>query len=467
MATTHGTAPSALTADELLHLFEARELSPVEVAREALERIEEINPQINALLAVDVEGSLAAAREAEQHWMRRQAGDAVRPLCGVPVTVKDTIEIAGMPTTYGSLAFRDNRAPDSAVGGALRAAGAIILGKANTSEFALSTFCINRLSQPTLNPHDRRRTAGGSSGGSAASVAAELAPLSIGTDSAGSIRIPAAFCGIFGLKPTFGTLPFLQRWRASPTRSHIGVLSRSVRDAEIAMAALTGNGIPPGAREGGAFLHGTRIFHPADDPDHGRALSGALRLLRDAGTSVQEVPPLPRSDVPSELDDGQWAFSGDHYCAAERLCPDFWEKHSRNLTSYAYPIYEAGRTAKAWQYRKVLDLAEAFRRRLIQWFEPFDLLITSACPEAPLQPASIEESGLGPRYANISIWNLSGHPAACVPFGVGEAGMPVALQIVGKHGEDARVLKLAQCIEALKPWRRVAGPAETPCKEKP
>lgn len=444
----------AMTTAELLALYQSKALSPVEVVQDALDRLNEAEPDIHAMLAIDPEGSLTAAKEAERYWMDYQAGDPFKPLCGIPTTVKDTIEIAGMPTTYGSLAFKNNMAADSHVGTMLRASGAIILGKTNTSEFALSTFCANRLGEATRNPRDLRRTAGGSSGGAAANVAAGVVPFALGTDSAGSIRIPAAFCGVFGIKPTFGAIPFRQQWRASPTRSHIGVISTTVRDAVISMAALTGDDHFLQFRDDEASLLSlvrSARFAVAVQPDadYGQAVTRAVKLLQDHGIDVRQANDLPAPDVPNILADGQPAFSGDHYSAAETLCPHFWELHGDKLTDYAYPLYDAGRTAKAWQYRRVLDLGERFREQMVEWFKPIDFLIAPCCSEAPLQPASLAECGLGPRYPSVTPWNISGNPAVAIPFGHGEQGAPVSIQIIGKHGDDARLLHVAAFLEAL------------------
>ena len=460
MQSLDNKALSAMTGSEMLRLYKARELSPVEVVRDLLDRMDEVEPHIHSMLAIDREGSLAAAGAAERYWLGWRTGDPIKPLCGVPTTIKDTIEFGGMPTTYGSLAFKDNMAPDSHVGAMLRASGAIVVGKANTSEFALSTFCINRLGEATRNPRDLKRTAGGSSGGSSASVAAGLVPFSIGTDSAGSIRIPAAFCGVFGIKPTFGTIPFRQRWRASPTRSHIGVISRSVRDAMVSMAVLTGDDsfarVPEEESSLFEFIRNARFVFAVEDaglgPDHGRAVGRALDLLHRHDVGVERAPVLPVLDVGNQLDDGQPPFSGDHYGAAEMLCPNFWELHSGDLTDYAYPLYDAGRRAKAWQYRKVLDQGERYRERMIEWFKPIDFLITPCCSEAPLQPETIAESGLGPRYPAITLWNIAGNPAVAIPFGCGDDGAPVSIQIIGKHGDDARLLQVAAFFETIAPW---------------
>jgi len=439
-----------LPVEELLRLYSSRELSPVEVLEAVWERIEKIDPKVHAVLATDRAGATKAAAEAERAWLGGNAG----PLCGVPVTVKDTIEVAGMPTTYGSRAFIDHEAPDSEVARRLRAAGAVIVGKVNTPEFALSTYCANRIAPPTLNPADLSRTSGGSSGGSAASVAAGMVPLSIGTDSAGSIRIPASFCGIFGIKPSFDTIPVQQKWRASPTRSHLGPLSRTVAGSRLTLAALTGRdmGAVPIRDDDEALrvLRGARIGYLPDDPDYEGILSTAIEFLADLGVGLVKTSPLPEYDVPGSLRDGTWAFAGDHYCAAERLCPDFWERHKDDLTDYARPLYDAGRFASAWQYRELLDLANEYRTKVRNWFEDVDFVVTSACPEAPLQPADPAECGLGPRYPGISIWNTTGNPAAALPFGKGSGGAPMAVQIAARHNDEVRLLNICESIERLK-----------------
>lgn len=454
------TEPWRLSAGELLAAYARRELSPVEVVADLLDRIEALNPILNAYLAVDAEGALAAARAAERAW-RDGAAPASRPLCGVPVSVKDTIEIAGMPTTYGSAAFRDHHAPDSEIGRRLRAAGAVIVGKTNTSEFALSTYTMNRLGGPAVNPWHTGHTAGGSSGGAGAAVAAGLGPIGIGTDSAGSIRLPAAYNGVFGLKPTFDAIPAIQRWRASPTRSHNGVLTRTVADAALAMRVLARTEVRQDAPSP-EWLRGRRIGVPPRAEDGGTdvvALASET-LARLGAEVVSTTPPPPFSSLPSELEPGVWAYSGEHHAAAEGLISDFWEKHSRDLTGYAYPIYEAGRRALAWQYRRVLDLNVRYAAAVREWFDELglDFVLTPVAPEAPPQPGSEEAGGLGPRFPALSMWNITGNPAAAVPMGRGPSGLPLAAQIVGRYGDDQGVLAVSAALERARPWRE-AWPA--------
>lgn len=441
------------SAAELTLAYARGRLSPVEVVRELLARIDALDGRLHAFLALDADGALSAARAAERAW-RDRAG---RPplLCGVPVTVKDTIEIAGMPTTYGSRAFAGRRAPDSEIGRRLRAAGAVIVGKTNVSEFALSTYTMNRLAGPAANPWDLDRTAGGSSGGAAAAVAAGLGPIALGTDSAGSIRLPAAYTGVLGVKPTADVIPARQQWRASPTRSHNGLLTRTTEDAVLAMRALTAS-VPrdlPSAHLRAEHVAGKRIgvlTDPAVDPD----LSGeAASLLADAGAETSFAAAPPADPPPGELEAGVWAFAGDHYAAAEGLVPGFWDRHADDLTEYAHPLYEAGRRALAWQYRRMLDHARRYARELQVWFGAYDYVVTPACVEAPPQPASVADGGLGPRYPLLSMWNFAGNPAISVPFGFGDGGLPVAVQVVGRPGDDAGTIGVAATLERLRPWR--------------
>jgi Asp-tRNA(Asn)/Glu-tRNA(Gln) amidotransferase A subunit family amidase len=430
-----------------------------------LDRIAAKNPALGAYLVVDREGALRAAREAEERW--RSPGD--KPvLCGVPVHVKDTIEMAGFPTTYGSLAFKDNVKPDAELVRRLRIAGAVILGKTNTPEFALSPRTANRLGPPAVNPWNLAHTAGGSSGGAAAAVAAGLGPLGIGTDSAGSLRLPAAYVGIFTLKPTFARIPAVQAWRASPARSHNGPLARTVRDAALVLAATAGahaddpdsDRFPPAdyAAFASGDVRGARIAFSRDfgrgtrlDPPQARVFETAQELLRDAGAELVADDPPVLADA-DELEPGVWAYSGDHYAAAEALIPNFWEQHHADLTDYARPIYDAGRRALAWRYRRILRRDRAYAARMRSWFADYDFVLSPACPAAPPNDAGEVRDDRKGQFGFLAPFNLSGNPAAAIPLGFDPAGLPLAVQIVGRLGDDVGVLRVARLIERLRPW---------------
>ena len=376
--------------------------------------------------------------------------------------------MAGMPTTYGSLAFKDNQCPDAEMVKRLRAAGAVILGKTNTPEFALSPRTENRLGPPTGNPWRLSHTAGGSSGGGAAAVAAGMGPIGIGTDSAGSIRLPAAYQGIYGIKPTFQRIPSVQRWRASPARSHNGPITRTVRDSALLMAAIAG----PSASDPDACLHphpdymafvqgnvrGARVAvsrtfgHKLDlDASQHTMIDEAVALLRDLGCVIVDADPpiVPGND---ELEPGVWAYSGDHYAAAEELAPGFWEKHQADLMENNRKIYDAGRRALAWQYRKILKRNRAFGEAMRAWFLEYDFLVSPCCPPAPpLATTEVRDDKSG-QFKFLSPFNHAYNPSAAVPFDFTKDGLPLAIQVVGRLGDDVGVMRLSGLIEAARPW---------------
>ena len=454
-----------MSAIELLDGYARRVFSPVEVTRAIFERIASLEPRLHAFLALNEEGALRAARTAESVWSSPGEKSA---LCGVPVSVKDTIEMAGMPTTYGSLAFKDNRCEDAEIVRRLQAAGAVILGKTNTPEFALSPRTENRLGAPTANPWALAHTAGGSSGGAAAAVAAGMGPLAVGTDSGGSIRLPAAYQGLFGLKPTFQRIPSVQRWRASPARSHNGPITRTVRDSALMMAVLGG----PHPDDPDASLHphpdylsfanrnvrGARVAVSLNlgmkaNPNamQVKMIEDASALLREHGCHlVQADPPLPEGG--DELEPGVWAYSGDHYAAAEAMIPGFWEKHHADLSDKARPIYDAGRRALAWQYRKILKRNRAYAEAMRQWFLDYDFLLAPCCGAAPLLDTSGAPDDSKGALGMLSPFNLAYNPAAAVPFDQSGDGLPLSVQVVGRLGDDVGVLRLCALFEAARPW---------------
>jgi prepilin-type processing-associated H-X9-DG protein len=455
-----------LSASELLEGYASRAFSPVEVVTGVLERIEQKDGALHSFLVVDRKGAMEAARRAETSWL--QPGEKAL-LCGVPVHVKDTIEMAGFPTTYGSLAFKENVQDDAEIVLRLRASGAVILGKTNTPEFALAAHTTNRLGPPTANPWDLGRTAGGSTGGGAAAVAAGFGPLCIGTDSAGSVRLPAAYQGIFALKPSFQRIPSVQKWRASPARSHNGPVTRTVRDAALLMTALAGPhpADPDSARHSevnylafaDGHVRGARVAYSRDfgsgtplDGEQSRIFDEAISMLRDLGCELfEDHPPVPTGK--DELEPGVWAYSGDHYAAAEALIANFWEKHGDDLTDYARPVYDGGRRALAWQYRTILRRDRAYAESVRRWFSDYDFLLTPCCPPAPPIDRVEKRDDRKGKFGFLAPFNHAYNPAASVPVGPDADGMPLAVQIVGRLGDDVGTLRVAGLMEAMKPWK--------------
>ncbi|HLH22346.1 MAG TPA: amidase [Chloroflexota bacterium] len=456
-----------LSATALLAGYARRAFSPVEVLDELLGRIAQLDHRLHAYLAVNAADARRAARAAEAAWL----APGERPLlCGVPVSVKDLIEMAGLPTTYGSLAFRENHQADAEVVARLRRAGAVLVGKTNTPEFGLLGGVRNRLGPDGRNPWSLERSCGGSSGGAAAAVAAGLGPLAVGSDSGGSIRGPAAFNGVFGLKPSQGRVPEVQRWCPAPGRGQGGPLARTVRDSALLLQALAG----PDPRDPDALpgpvpnflgslhspLRDVRVAVSADlgnvagvDAEVGTMIDEAAALLRERGCVVSTAAPpaLATDDV---LAPGVWAYAGDLYAALEMLEPDFLARHSDALTDYAAAVCAAGQRALAWQYRGILRRNAAYAEAMRGWFEGYDFLV---CPAAAGPAPRVEavrpiNRGGGRTPGFLPQFNVAQTPAASIPFAFHSSGLPLAIQVVGRHGDDAGVLQLAAAIEAARPW---------------
>jgi aspartyl-tRNA(Asn)/glutamyl-tRNA(Gln) amidotransferase subunit A len=456
-----------LSATELLAGYARKDFSPVEVAASIFARIEKLNPLLNSFLALNRNDAMKAAKRAEQTWL----SPGEKPLlCGVPVSIKDSIEMAGMPTTYGSLAFKNNMQPDALIVQRLRVAGAVLLGKTNLPEFALHGRVDNKLGPVGTNPWNLDHSCGGSSGGAGSAVAAGLGPLAVGTDSGGSIRQPAAYNGIFGLKPSFQRIPAVQTWRASPGRSHNGPMTRTVRDSALLMNVMAG----PDTRDPDSLLYepidyiaalagnirdkrvAVSLDLGANDNDamQQKLLDEAVLILRDLGCTIVKADP-PRPEPGDELEPGVWAYSGDHYGAAEAIIPGFWEKHKDDLTDYARPVYDGGRRALAWQYRKILRRNRAYVERMKEWFSGYDYLLTQVTgPAISLADAKLPKDApaLRKQMYCLQPFNIGYVPAAAIPFGYADNGLPLSIQIVGKHGDDGGVLRVSALFEALHPW---------------
>jgi aspartyl-tRNA(Asn)/glutamyl-tRNA(Gln) amidotransferase subunit A len=452
-----------LSGAELLSAYRKRALSPVEATQATLERIDRLNPALNAYLCVDYDGALAAAREAERIW--GQPGE--KPLlCGVPVSIKDLIYTTWLPTTHGSLVFKDYRHPQNApVVDRVLAAGGVILGKTNTPEFGLLDVTRNRLRDECRNPWNLEHTPGGSSGGAGAAVATGMGPLAIGTDGAGSIRIPALHCGLYGLKPSFGRVPH-DGWKGAPHTSHQGPMTRTVRDAVLLMQATAG----PDARDALCITapppnffeaieprvwSGTRIAMSLDyghmdvDPEIHQAVLDAAALLRSLGCEIIESHPprLEGGDAGIDL------LSPEEYAYAIMIKPDF-DEHLGELCDYAQRIIEAAKAMPAWKFSQAIRRREAWAAAVHRWFRDFDFFLAPVMGETARRcDARFPwEEGRAWAGAFLPIFNASGNPAASVPFGFHSNGLPLAVQLAGRARDDAGVLRLSAAIEAARPW---------------
>jgi aspartyl-tRNA(Asn)/glutamyl-tRNA(Gln) amidotransferase subunit A len=453
-----------LSAADLLVAYRKRDLSPVEVTYAVLARIDRLNPKLHAYLYVDPEGAIAAARAAEAAWAR----PGPKPLLlGVPVSVKDLVPTKSMPTTFGSLAFKDHHAgQDAPVVERLLAAGAVLLGKTNTPEFGLIGAVRNRLGEEGRNPWSLDHTCGGSSGGAGAAVAAGLGPLAVSTDGAGSIRIPASFNGVYGIKPTFGRIP-THELTGAPHSSTIGPTARTVRDAALFLAATAGphnrdaiciDAPPPDffAGIGGRPLDGKRVAlsfdlggNAAVDPEVAAALGDAADILRGLGCEVVDACP------PYETGPDTVAMSPADEFAFD---PELLDKHEADLTPYAVRTLRAGRDLPAWKYALAWRKRERYRREMERWFRDYDFFLSpsTAHPAGPVGGEVREIAGAEVQPGWViwftALWNRTGNPAASIPMGFSAGGLPLAVQVVGRMYDEPGVLAVSAALEQARPW---------------
>jgi aspartyl-tRNA(Asn)/glutamyl-tRNA(Gln) amidotransferase subunit A len=455
-----------LSALELAALIRKKEVSPVEVVEAILARIERINPELNAFCTVTAEEARDAAAAAEVAVM---TGEPLGPLHGVPFSVKDLVFTRRVRTTGGSHLYSDHVPEEDAVAvERLKAAGAIMLGKTNTPEFGHKGVTDNPLFGITRNPWNRELTSGGSSGGAGAAVAGGLGPLAVGTDGGGSIRIPAAFCGIYGLKPSFGRVPQHPTFRSWQGVSVTGPMTRTVRDAALMLDVLAGpddrdrESLP--ADEGPSYLDacatgiaGLSVAWSADlgharvDPDVADLCARAAEQFESLGCHVEVV--TPSWEDPEEI--FRVAAAAETYAAWGHMLTSGDTRLDRSLVA----LLRFGQTIDVAAYLRALHRRDDFWTEVQRFLARFDLLIT---PTVAVSPFAVGRPGLKEINGNPATplgwmpftfpFNLTGQPAATVPVGFTPAGLPVGLQIVGRrHGERA-VLAASSAFEAASPW---------------
>ena len=453
------------------------EISSRELLELCLERIarfdrSEIGQPLNAFRTVFAE---RARLEADQADARRGAGGE-RPLLGVPMAVKDDIDVAGEVTAYGTNAFGPPVRADAEVVRRLREAGAVVIGKTNVPELTLWPFTETATFGATRNPWDLQRAPGGSSGGSAAAVAAGLVGAALGSDGAGSIRIPAAWCGLFGLKPQRGRVSMAPRSRGWHGLSVNGVLSRRVADTALFLDVASGtididhDSAPapavPFAQAAAAAPGRLRIACSTRvpfgvisklDADAERSFRETIELLRSLGHEVSERDPdYGRDTVPAVL---VRYLRGAHDDASALAHPERLERRTRGIARLG------GLIPRALLERALAGEAE-LARRLNRVFEDHDVLLTPATAAPPLRIGQLQGRGalwtlnaVGGMVPYNGVWNVTGQPAASVPAGFGADGLPRAVQLVGRPGDEVTLLSLAGQLEAERPWAQ-ERPAE-------
>jgi aspartyl-tRNA(Asn)/glutamyl-tRNA(Gln) amidotransferase subunit A len=436
-----------LTATELLGRFARRDLSPVEVVRALLERIAAFDPGLRAITTADADGALESARAAE----RRHAEGRPLALDGVPVLVKDIFDTAGLRTTYGSAMFADHvPAADAAAVERLRAAGAVVLGKSTTHEFAWGITSASEPFGPVRNPWAPDRVPGGSSGGSGAALAAGFAPLALGTDTAGSIRIPAAFCGVLGLKATYAAVDARGVFPLAPSLDHVGPMARTAQDAALLHGVLTGEPLAPASER----LDGLRVGVCPDldqvplGEDAERARGEAARALEGLGATVAEVraPDLPK--VYATL--GVTLFpEASHVHRSAGLWPDRREEYGPDVTDRL----ELAAAVTLDQYLVAAEKRRTLTRALRACLSEVDVLLT---PVSAVQPITVAEAaddaGAGNAFREHVITStapqsLSGLPALVVRAAFGDDGLPVGVQLTGPLGGEALLLRTGGALQ--------------------
>jgi amidase len=455
-----------LTARELARLVREKRASPAEILEAHLAAIERANPEVNAIVTLAAEQAHAAARAAGEAVVR---GATLGPLHGVPVGIKDLTPTAGVRTTWGSTLFAAHvPAEDAEVVRRIKRAGAIVIGKTNTPEFGAGGNTVNRVFGATRNPWDLRLSTSGSTGGGAAALAAGMIPLAEGTDFGGSVRTPAAFCGVVGLRTTAGLVPRHPITLPWHDQSVAGPMARDVVDCALFLDAMTGFStvsplaVPPPWESAAALveraenLRGVRLaYAPAIgptgvDPEVARICRGAALALERHGASIEEVA--------FDVADGRDAFItlrgaamvGNHLSRLDQL-----GELSPNL---------AGNIRLGLDLR-VIDIARAEHKRAEIWhrwrvlFERYDLVLT---PAAPVPPFPVEKSHPevieGQRLESYMDWlaqtflvSLAGLPAVSVPAGLSASRLPIGLQLVGPRLSEPRILVCAKFVEGDHP----------------
>ncbi|WP_020631261.1 amidase [Amycolatopsis alba] len=452
-----------LTASELVAAYATGELSPVEATQNALRVIEERDDEINAYCLVDAEGAIEQAKASEVRW---RDGNPIGWLDGVPASIKDMFLTQGWPTLRGSRCIDPDQPwdVDSPVTARLRENGLVLLGKTTTPELAWKGVTDNTLTGITRNPHDLSTTAGGSSGGSAAAVAAGMGELSVGTDGGGSIRIPASFCGIVGLKPTHGRIPLFPASPFGPL-SHAGPMARSVDDTALLLDVLA----MPDYRDPAALAPPVSTFREAVrrdvrglnaaysptlgyvdvDPEVAAIVKSAVQSLGDAGLYIEETDP--------GFTDPKPAFDILWSTGAAKWLDTFPAGSETKVDPGLRKVWESGKTFSASDYLGANAERAALGILMGEFHTRYDVLITPTLPIAAFEAGHEVPPGSGlsgwPDWTPFTYpFNMTQQPAISVPAGRTSSGLPVGLQIVGPRHSDDLVLAVAKLLEEVRPW---------------
>jgi len=452
-------------------LIKTRKVSPVELTRACLSRIERLNPQLNAFITVTAESALAEARQAEADIQQHRWRGALH---GIPIALKDLVDTAGVRTTAGSELFKDRvPAEDAEVVRRLKAAGAVFLGKLNMHEFAYGGSSAVSFFGPVRNPWNVAHSPGGSSGGSAAAVAAHLCYGAIGSDTGGSIREPAAYCGIVGLKPTYGRVSTAGAIPLSWSLDHLGPLTRTTVDAALMLQVLAGydprdsssldTRVPDYAAAMRSATSSLRVGTPRDfffeglDPDIQTAIEAALSVLKTLTGARLDIAPLTTDRTYTSVMDPciailqaeAYAYHQDYVAKSPEL--------------YQRPTLErilAGAKITTPTYIQSRRQMEQLRRSVSRGFGGVDLLITPTTSVPPFVIADLQSDPTTMRPKEVRMlhntrpFDMFGTPTISVPCGFTQSGLPIGMQITGAPGDEGTVLRLARAYEQATEWHK-------------
>jgi aspartyl-tRNA(Asn)/glutamyl-tRNA(Gln) amidotransferase subunit A len=450
------------SAAEIARGVRTGELSALQVVEDCLARIAELNAKLNAFVTVCAAEARAQAAEIDR---ARAAGKPLGALAGVPVSVKDILNTKGVRTTWGSRLMEKNVPAEDAVAvQRLKDAGALIIGKTATPEFAYKLLTDSPISGITRNPWNPELTPGGSSGGSAVAVAAGMGPLALATDAGASTRLPAACCGILGLKPTLGRVPHSQVPDAFNNFIHLGVMARTVEDCELMLGAIAGPhpSDPWSQNRGqGPICQKLRIeWRPLlgntllDDEVRAQCET-TLSALKDAGVEVRTV------EEPFENAEAPWRVLQQSNWAA-RYFAKLAEVESQIEPGFAAGIRAGGAYTGQQLLAATVKRTELFRK-VQGWFERCDLVATPTMSRPPLsathkvdEPISVNGKPAGDMRVAwapyLNLFNLTGHPALSVPAGFTRSGLPVGLQLVARWHAEPDLFAAARFVEKARPW---------------
>jgi aspartyl-tRNA(Asn)/glutamyl-tRNA(Gln) amidotransferase subunit A len=454
---------AGLSLQETSELVRLRKVSPVDLTRAALTRIERFNPRLNAFITVTASQALAEARAAEADVMKGAWRGALH---GMPIALKDLVDTAGVRTTAGSAVF-ESRVPkeDAEVVRRLRTAGAVVLGKLNMHEFAYGDSSAVSHYGPVRNPWDAARVPGGSSGGSAAAVAAGLCYMAIGSDTGGSIRQPAAYCGIAGLKPTYGLVSTRGVVPLSWSLDHIGPMCRTVADVALALQPIAGydaldpNSLATTPPDYAAALRQNvssvrlgiprAVFYEGLDPEIEQATTEALRVLGRLTASSRDVVLPPYMTLPV-VGAEAYAFHAPYFTKT----PERYQAMTRRRL-------EAGSRVTAAAYIEGRRELDRLRRAVNAVFATVDLLVTPTTPVLPptvdaalADPGTPPAGGVAPSLRNTQPFDIYGLPCISIRCGFSRGGLPIGLSISGPHLGEVDVLALAHAYEQATEWHR-------------